>query len=106
MAVYRDREGVVVLLVDAQKRIAMQLRDDLAGLPAANQWGLFGGLSEPDESPEAVALREIAEELSVELDPDKLVFHRKHFIPVQNLTTYVFYYPIMDELDMAVYRTG
>jgi hypothetical protein len=37
MAVYHDIEGVVVLLTDTHDRIAMQLRDNKAGLPAANQ---------------------------------------------------------------------
>jgi len=106
MAVYRDREGSVVLLVDAAGRIAMQLRDDKPGLPGANKWGLFGGLRDRDESPHAVALREIREELGVELDPDRLTLYREHTIPAQNLTTWVFHYRVTNELDAAVLREG
>ncbi len=106
MAVYRDREGVVVLLADSRKRIAMQLRDNKPGLPAANQWGLFGGLSEPGEAPKTTALREISEELNVELVPEKLTFYHKHYISEQNLTTWIFLYPVANELDHAVLREG
>jgi 8-oxo-dGTP diphosphatase len=96
----------VVLLTDDQGRIAMQLRDDKPGLPAANQWGLFGGLIESHETAKDVALREIQEELGIRLDPDRLSLHRHHYIPEQNLTTWIFHYPVTDELDHAVLREG
>lgn len=106
MSVYRDREGVVVLLVDMLGRIAMQLRDNKPGLPAANQWGLFGGLMDKDETPLDAAQREIYEELGITLDPQRLVLMRKHYIVEQNLTTWVFHYPVDGELDYAVLREG
>ncbi len=106
MAVYRNREGVVVLLIDDQNRIAMQLRDDKPNLPAANQWGLFGGLSEPGEQPQEVVQREIQEELGVDLESSKIVLLRKHYIQAQNLTTWVFQYPVNDELENAVLNEG
>ena len=106
MAVYRNREGVVVLLIDDQNRIAMQLRDNKPNLPAANQWGLFGGLSEAGEQPQAVLLREIQEELGVDLEPSKIVLLRKHYIQAQNLTTWVFQYRVTDELEQADLREG
>lgn len=104
--VYRHRSGVVVLLVNAQRQVALQLRDDQPGLPGANQWGIFGGLSDTQEPPEATALREIHEELSIHLDPERLTFYRQHYIPDQNLTTWVFLYPVTHELDQAVLREG
>jgi 8-oxo-dGTP pyrophosphatase MutT (NUDIX family) len=106
MTVYRDCEGSVILLVDSQNRVAMQLRDDKLDLPAANQWGLFGGLSGEDETPETVILREIHEELCVRLNPKKLSFYRKHYLPDQNLTTWIFRYPVTDELENAVLQEG
>lgn len=106
MAVYRDREGSVVLFVDAQNRIAMQLREDKPNLPAANQWGLFGGLAETGEQPQAVLIREIQEELDLALEPSKIVFLRRHFIAEQNLTTWVFQYPVTHELENVILREG
>jgi 8-oxo-dGTP pyrophosphatase MutT (NUDIX family) len=106
MATYRNREGVVVLLTDSTQRIAMQLRDNKPTLPAANQWGLFGGLLEPDERPEGAAQREIYEELNIELVAHKLIRYRKHYIPEQNLTTWVFLYRITNELENAILHEG
>lgn len=104
--VYRNRSGAVVLLVNAQRQIGLQLRDDKPGLPGANQWGIFGGWSDAQELPEATALREIHEELNAHLDPERLKFYRQHYIPEQNLTTWVFLYPVTDELDQAVLHEG
>ena len=106
MSVYRNLEGAVVLLTDPQGRIAMQLRDNKPGLPAANQWGLFGGLIDSGESPKDVAIREIQEELGVSLDPERLSLYRNHYIPEQSLTTWVFHYPVDGDLDHAVLREG
>lgn len=106
MAVYRDREGIVVLLADRLGRVAMQLRDNKPGLPAANQWGLFGGLLDPGESPLGAAEREIREELGIPLDPQRFVLVQKHYIAEQNLTTWVFRYPVDGELDHAVLHEG
>ena len=106
MTVYRDLEGAVVLLVDDQRRIALQLREDKPGLPGANTWGIFGGLMDPGEQPHAAALREIHEELNVRLNPDQLNLWQRHYIEQQNLTTWVFVYHVTDELDHAVLREG
>ncbi len=106
MAVYRDLSGSVVLLVDADNRIAMQLREDIPNLPAANQWGLFGGLIDAGETPKQTALREIYEELTVHLNPDRLHFYRKHYISAQNLTTWIFEYHLTNELNNTVLNEG
>jgi 8-oxo-dGTP pyrophosphatase MutT (NUDIX family) len=107
MAVYHDKEGSVVLLVDAHHRIAMQLRDNKPGLPAANKWGLFGGLINTPETPKETAIREIQEELSIILDSDRLSLYRKHYIPEQHLTSWIFHYPVESgELDNAILQEG
>lgn len=53
-------------------------RDDLPGLPWAGWWDLPGGGREGEETPEACALRELHEELSVVLDPGTLVWRRSY----------------------------
>lgn len=58
------------------------------------------------ETPAETALREIREELSVSLDPKRLSLLQKHYISEQNLTTWVFLYPINGELDNAVLSEG
>ena len=52
------------------------LRDDRPGLPFADHWDLPGGGREGGESPLACALRELSEELSLALPPDRLTAHR------------------------------
>ena len=106
MSVYHDLQGVLVLLTDPQGRIAMQLRDNKPGLPAANKWGLFGGLIDGNQTPKDAALREIQEELGVSLDPERLSLYRTHYIPEQNLTTWIFHCPVEGDLDHAVLREG
>ena len=106
MAVYRDLAGSVVLMVDTDDRIAMQLRENIPDLPAANQWGLFGGLIDEPETPKETALREIQEELNVRLDADRITLYRKHYIPEQNLTTWVFHYRVNGKLDDAILNEG
>ena len=76
----------------------MQLRDDNF------KWGLFGGWSEKDETPQET-LREIKEELGVTLAPHHLKF--LHTFQFPNLgTAHVFYYPIQNELDNAALTEG
>lgn len=60
-----------VLLVD--DKCVLQLRDEHA-LTYPNQWGLFGGHIEPGESAGAAVVREIREELEIELREPRLLF--------------------------------
>ncbi len=59
--------AVAVILLDAQQRVLLQLRDDRPGLPFANCWTLPGGKVEADETPEAAAHRELREEIGVDV---------------------------------------
>jgi 8-oxo-dGTP diphosphatase len=91
--------GSSIILENPHQCIAMQLRDDNF------KWGLFGGWSEKNETPQETILREIDEELGVILDPNHLTFLRTFQFP--NLgTAHVFYYPIQNELDHAVLTEG
>lgn len=53
-------------------RMLVYLRDDRLGLPFAAHWDLPGGGREGDESPLSCALREMAEEFGLQLDPGGL----------------------------------
>lgn len=80
--------GVAVLVLDNMGRVLLQLRDpDLPIERHPGQWSLPGGLMEPDEAPDATALREFEEETGVLLDDLHLyrVFHRHdhEWLPVQ-----------------------
>ncbi|MDQ0744748.1 8-oxo-dGTP diphosphatase [Clavibacter sp. B3I6] len=61
--------GCQAVLVDATGRILLQLRDDIPAIPFPGMWAIPGGMLEPPETPLACIVREVAEELGVEMAP-------------------------------------
>jgi 8-oxo-dGTP diphosphatase len=57
-----------VLLFDCNRRLLIYLRDDNPEIPFPNHWDFFGGHVEAGESPEQALVREIKEELGIELN--------------------------------------
>ena len=55
------------LLFDRNNRLLIYLRDNKPEIPFPNQWDFFGGHVEEGETPEQALVREIKEELGVEL---------------------------------------
>ena len=101
----QERQVSLVILEDRRQRIALQLRDNAPHVHTPDSWGIFGGGIEAGEQPEDAALREIEEELSIALDPAKLLFLRI-FRNVPARAYYVFHYPVTTELDNAILREG
>ena len=56
-----------ILLFDRSGKLLIYLRDDKPEIPFPNHWDLFGGHLEQGESPEQALVREVREELGVEL---------------------------------------
>jgi len=56
-----------VLLFDPHNRLLIYLRDDKADIPFPNHWDFFGGHLEPGETAEQALVREVKEELGIEL---------------------------------------
>jgi 8-oxo-dGTP diphosphatase len=56
-----------VLLFDRNARLLIYLRDDKPEIPFPNHWDFFGGHLENGETPEQALVREVKEELGVEL---------------------------------------
>jgi 8-oxo-dGTP pyrophosphatase MutT (NUDIX family) len=57
--------AVALIVVGADRRYLMQLRDQKAGIFYPGHWGLFGGAIDPGESPEITLRRELEEELQL-----------------------------------------
>ena len=66
--------GVMIVvagaLIDADQRVLVQQRP--AGKALAGLWEFPGGKVESGETPEAALVRELREELGIEVDPDSL----------------------------------
>lgn len=88
------------ILGDAAGRIALQLRDDLP-----DTWGLFGGWIEENETPESAAIRELAEELSVQLAPDRFQLVGTHE-EQGRFFAYLYRVAVNEDFDGAVLGEG
>ena len=58
---------VAALLIDQSNRLCLQHRDDKKNIFFPGLWGLFGGSVESNESPEQALVREVKEELEIEV---------------------------------------
>ncbi len=68
------KEVATALLFDKDNRLLIYLRDNKPEIAYPNYWDLFGGLVEPGESPQQALLREINEELNVDVSHYQLLF--------------------------------
>jgi 8-oxo-dGTP diphosphatase len=62
------KEIAQILLFDRGERLLVYLRDDNPAIPFPNHWDLFGGHLEAGETPEQALVREVKEELGIELE--------------------------------------
>lgn len=63
----RPEHAVAALLRLADGRYVMQLRDSNRGIFYPDHWGCFGGAVEAGEKPEQAIVRELGEELNLQL---------------------------------------
>jgi len=61
------KQITMVLLFDRHNRLLIYLRDDKPDIPFPNHWDFFGGHVEKGETPEEALVREVKEEIAVEL---------------------------------------
>lgn len=56
------------LLFDSDGKLLIYLRDNKPDIPFPNYWDLFGGHIEKGETPEVALVREVQEELGIDID--------------------------------------
>jgi 8-oxo-dGTP diphosphatase len=68
--------GCVIILLNDQHQVLLVLRDQKCSIPEPNTWNLLGGFMEEDESPREAIVREMLEE--IEVDVGEVSFFRKY----------------------------
>ena len=61
------RKGCSIIFLDDQNRILLLLRDDKPDIPYPNMWDVPGGHVDPGETPGDCIIREMKEEMELEL---------------------------------------
>ncbi len=86
-----------VILRGKDNRVLLQLRDNIPNILFPDQWGLFGGHTEPGETPLEGAIREIKEELEINLTEKDLNLFLKTKIIDKDLFVFVAPYNLSEE---------
>jgi 8-oxo-dGTP diphosphatase len=71
MSTSQHREVASAIIIDIQGRLLLQQRDDVPGILHPGKVGLFGGHCENDETYLQCVVREIHEEISYFVSPDR-----------------------------------
>jgi 8-oxo-dGTP diphosphatase len=66
------KKGTSILLVNDRDQIMLVLRENINGIPYPNCWDVLGGNVEENESPRQCIIREMKEELELEVDSKEL----------------------------------
>ena len=61
------RKGTSIIFVNSQEEILLLLRDNIQQIPYPNMWDLPGGAVEGEETPEEAIMREMKEEINLDL---------------------------------------
>ena len=70
--------GTSILFVNDRDQVLLFLRDDFPSIACPNMWDIPGGRVEADETPAACIVREMKEEIGIELAGFRL-FEQKEF---------------------------
>ena len=83
--------------------VLLHLRDDKTPIHP-NQWAFFGGMSEDNETPKECFMREIKEEIGIDVETDRIVPLCNYFIKDRGTWRYVFY--VQSELPTSTMKLG
>ncbi len=62
------RKGSSIIFINEKSQILLFLRDNIPDLPYPNMWDVPGGHVESNESPEECIIREMKEEMDLDID--------------------------------------
>ena len=69
--------GASIIFVNDKEEILLFLRDDKPGLPYRNMWDVPGGHVEKNETPEQCIVREMKEEMNLDLQDFQLLCQKE-----------------------------
>lgn len=82
-----EKRGASIIFVNQSGQVLLFLRDDNKEIPYPNCWDILGGHVEPNETPKECIVREIREEIGLELKSPKLF----NVYPMDDRTEYTFW---------------
>jgi len=89
-----DKKYAGVLLITPNGKVIMQQRDSKTNIVNSGKITTFGGSLEANETPEEAALRELREELSLNLSKDEIslfkIFNKTKEIHGEDVTCYIY----------------
>jgi 8-oxo-dGTP pyrophosphatase MutT (NUDIX family) len=92
--------GVGVIFRDSEGKILLQHRDNKKGISAPNKWCIFGGGIEKGEKPSETAMREMKEELCIDLKAEKLKGLKRIFLGLYTYHIFEYLEPVaLEDLD-------
>jgi 8-oxo-dGTP diphosphatase len=62
------RQGCSIIIVNDRNQVLLLLRDNISTIPCPDMWDIPGGHVEPGESPEQCIVREMKEEIDVDIN--------------------------------------
>lgn len=87
------KQASKIILINPEKQILLYLRDNKPSIPYPGWWDLFGGGIEENETPEQAIIREIKEEIDIEVKEIKYlskVIVPKHDLNPETSCNFVF----------------
>lgn len=96
------RKGSSIIFFNDKRQVLLFLRDNIPDLPYPNMWDVPGGHVERNESPEKCIVREMKEEMNLNLDRFELFSE----IEFDDLTEYTFWARADFEIDEIEFTEG
>lgn len=93
--------AIILYIPTSQKYLIVRRNSEQSG---AGYWEFPGGKVEPDETPEVALQREIAEELQVDIDRQKLqfLFQNHHQYQNKNIDISFYLYELSQEIKLVL----
>jgi 8-oxo-dGTP diphosphatase len=97
---------VAKVILYKDNKVLLQLRDNKPNIPFPNQWSLFGGKIEKDETARACTIREIKEELNATIKNIKFITKQTRYENNVEVEDNIFSAEINEEIADLILKEG